>query len=163
MTQITLRHGIFLPPFHPMEENPTACLDPDARAALETVLELLAEERASVSSVTDPARAWRVHVADSLTGLDVPSLRRAEKIADIGSGAGFPGLPLAAALPQARVDLIESVGRKCEFIQRAIDAAGLANAHVVNERSEALACAGGRESSATRQLQSRHHLDVRRG
>ena len=131
-----------------MGADPTACLAPDARAALETVLELLAEERASVSSVTDPARAWRVHVVDSLTGLDVPSLRQAEKIADIGSGAGFPGLALAAALPQARVDLIESVGRKCEFIQRAIDAAGLANAHVVNERSEALACAGGRESYA---------------
>ena len=67
----------------------------------------------------------------------------AAEIADIGSGAGFPGLVLAVALPDARVDLIESVGRKCEFIRRAIDAAGIANAEVVNARSEELAAGAG--------------------
>ena len=91
------------------------------RGRRSAVLELLAVERASVSSVTDPGRAWKVHVADSLTGLEFRQLREARPIADIGSGAGFPGLVLAVALPDARVDLIESVGRKCEFIQRAID------------------------------------------
>jgi len=109
-------------------------------------LELLREERASVSSVTDSDRAWKVHVADSLTGLEVESLNSASRIADIGSGAGFPGLVLAVALPGSRVDLIESVGRKCEFIQRAIDAAGIGNARVLNERSETLAAAEGREA-----------------
>jgi len=106
----------------------------------------LKEERASVSSVTEPERAWKVHVADSLTGLEVESLSSASKIADIGSGAGFPGLVLAVALPDAQVDLIESVGRKCEFIQRAIDAAGIGNARVLNERSETLAADAGREA-----------------
>jgi len=109
-------------------------------------LELLRDERASVSSVTEPARAWKVHVADSLTGLEVGDLREAQRIADIGSGAGFPGLVLAVALPEVRVDLVESVGRKCEFIQRAIDAAGIANARVLDERSEALAAGEGRET-----------------
>jgi len=99
-----------------------------------------------VSSVTEPARAWKVHVADSLTGLEVGDLREAQRIADIGSGAGFPGLVLAVALPEVRVDLVESVGRKCEFIQRAIDAAGIANARVLDERSEALAAGEGRET-----------------
>jgi 16S rRNA (guanine527-N7)-methyltransferase len=128
--------------------DPTAILDPAARAALEKVLELLAVERASVSSVTTPGRAWKVHVADSLTGLEIPDLRKAPTIADIGSGAGFPGLALAAALPNAKVDLIESVGRKCEFIQRAIDEAGINNARVINTRSEELAEDEGRESYA---------------
>jgi 16S rRNA (guanine527-N7)-methyltransferase len=113
---------------------------------LQTVLELLAVERASVSSVTDPQRAWQVHVADSLTGLEVPELAKAERIADIGSGAGFPGLVLAVALPSAEVDLIESVGRKCEFIQRAVDAAGISNATVVNARSEEVADGKKRDS-----------------
>lgn len=131
-----------------MNADPTAILDPAARAALEKVLELLAVERASVSSVTTPARAWKVHVADSLTGLEIADLREAPTIADIGSGAGFPGLALAAALPDARVDLIESVGRKCEFIQRAIDASGIGNARVINARSEELAEGEGRESYA---------------
>jgi 16S rRNA (guanine527-N7)-methyltransferase len=111
-------------------------------------LELLETERASVSSVTDPERAWKVHVADSLTGLEIPALHETTRIADIGSGAGFPGLVLAVALPDAKVDLIESVGRKCEFIQRAIDAAGVANARVINARSEELAGGEGREAYA---------------
>jgi 16S rRNA (guanine527-N7)-methyltransferase len=111
-------------------------------------LELLEVERASVSSVTDPKRAWRVHVADSLTGLEFEPLRNASRIADIGSGAGFPGLVLAVALPDSQVDLIESVGRKCEFIQGAIDAAGIVNARVVNARSEELAEGDARETYA---------------
>jgi 16S rRNA (guanine527-N7)-methyltransferase len=83
---------------------------------------------------------------DSLTGLEVGDLRKAKRIADIGSGAGFPGLPLAVALPSARVDLIESVGRKCEFMRRAIDASGIDNATVLDARSEDLAAGEGREA-----------------
>lgn len=129
-----------------MSPDPTASLDPAARRALRQVLALLAAERASVSSVSDPARAWRVHVADSLTGLDVPELAAAKRIADIGSGAGFPGLPLAVAIPPGEVDLIESVGRKCDFMRRAIEAAGISNATVRDVRSEELAAAAGREA-----------------
>jgi 16S rRNA (guanine527-N7)-methyltransferase len=125
--------------------EPAGALSEPAREQLETVLALLAEERASVSSVVDE-RAWQVHVVDSLTGLEVPGLSSAERIADVGAGAGFPGLVLAAALPAAQVDLIESVGRKCEFIHRAIEAAGLANATVLNLRSEDWAAGGGREA-----------------
>jgi 16S rRNA (guanine527-N7)-methyltransferase len=116
------------------------------RAAITRVLEELERERASVSSVTEPERAWRVHVADSLTGLEVAELRGAARIADIGSGAGFPGLVLAVALPEAQVDLIESVGRKCEFMRRAIEAAEIPNATVLNARSEELAAGEQRDS-----------------
>jgi 16S rRNA (guanine527-N7)-methyltransferase len=125
--------------------DPTAVLDPAGREALGKVLELLAVERASVSSVVDD-RAWKVHVADSLTGLDVPELATAQRIADVGAGAGFPGLALAVALPSAQVDLIESIGRKCTFMQLAIDEAGIPNATVLNTRSEDLAAADGRET-----------------
>jgi 16S rRNA (guanine527-N7)-methyltransferase len=127
---------------------PDRLLDEAQRASITRVLELLETERASVSSVTDPRRAWRVHVADSLTGLEFPQLREASRIADIGSGAGFPGLVLAVALPSAQVDLIESVGRKCDFIRRAIDAGGIANARVINARSEDIAAGEGREAYA---------------
>ncbi|MEX2448672.1 MAG: 16S rRNA (guanine(527)-N(7))-methyltransferase RsmG [Solirubrobacterales bacterium] len=99
-----------------------------------------------MSSVTAAPDAWRVHVADSLTGLEVAELRGARRIADLGSGAGFPGLVLAVALPDAAVDLIESVGRKCEFMRRTIEAAGIANANVVNARSEELAEGDARDS-----------------
>jgi 16S rRNA (guanine527-N7)-methyltransferase len=126
-------------------DGPAGALSEPAREQLETVLALLAEERASVSSVVDE-RAWQVHVVDSLTGLEVPDLRAAGRIADVGAGAGFPGLVLAAALPEAQIDLIESVGRKCEFIRRAIAAAGIANATVLDKRSEDWAATEGREA-----------------
>jgi 16S rRNA (guanine527-N7)-methyltransferase len=125
--------------------RPSDRLDAAGREKLRTVLELLAVERASVSSVTEAERAWQVHVEDSHSGLRVDSLREAGLLADVGAGAGFPGIPLAVALPGARVDLIESVGRKCEFMQRALEAAGIDNARVLNARSEDLAAGEGRE------------------
>lgn len=127
-----------------MSSPPAPDLGPDARRRLQIVLDLLAEERASISSIVDQ-RAWQVHVADSLTGLEVPELREARRIADVGAGAGFPGLVLAVALPEAQVDLVESVGRKCEFMRRAAEAAEIANVEVLNLRSEDLAAGEGRE------------------
>jgi 16S rRNA (guanine527-N7)-methyltransferase len=98
--------------------------------------------------VSDPALAVDIHVADSLSGLEVPELRAASWIADIGSGAGFPGLVLAVALPRARVDMIESVSRKCAVIDRLTHAAGLDNEIVraMPMRAEERAAWGGRES-----------------
>ena len=87
-----------------------------------------------------------MHVADSLTGLEVEQLSSADRIADIGSGAGFPGIVLAAALPTADVDLIETVERKCRFIRRALAEAGIANGTVRCCRSEQLAAGEGREA-----------------
>ena len=129
--------------------EPAPELSDEARRRLEPVVELLATERSAPSSVRDPDRAWRVHVADSLSGLVVAGLREAKRVADVGAGAGFPGLVLAAALPSARVDLIESIGRKCEFMRRALEASQLANARVICDRAETWASAsppdGGRE------------------
>ncbi len=120
----------------------------DLRARLAPVLELLAGDPASLSAVRDPDDAWRLHVEDSLSGLRL--VGEPARLADVGAGAGFPGLALAAALERTEVDLIESVGRKCEFIERAIAAAALANAHAVCARAEdwarAAPPAGGRES-----------------
>ncbi len=122
--------------------------DDALRVRLTPILDLLAADPASLSSVRDPADAWRVHVEDSLSGLEL--VGTPARLADIGAGAGFPGLVLAAALPGTRVDLIESVGRKAEFIERAIAAAGLDNARSLAVRSEEWASdpepAGGREA-----------------
>lgn len=107
---------------------------------------MLASEPDAPSAVRDPAEAWRMHVADSLTGLELPELARARRIADVGSGAGFPGLVLATALPTARVDLVESVRRKCDFMRRALDRSGIANAGVLCERAETWAAGAGREA-----------------
>jgi 16S rRNA (guanine527-N7)-methyltransferase len=111
-------------------------LPPQAPGQLDRLLELLATDPLAPTSVRDRATALDAHVADALVALDLDAVRAAERIADLGAGAGFPGLVLAAALPQAHVSLVESSGRKCAFIERAVAAMGLANARVVCERAE---------------------------
>ena len=105
-------------------------------AAMRELLELIATDRSAPTTVRDPQEAWKTHVLDSLTGLEVAQLREARRVADVGAGAGFPGLPLAAALPAAHVDLIEATQRKCEFMRSALDRTGIPNARVVCARAE---------------------------
>jgi 16S rRNA (guanine527-N7)-methyltransferase len=116
-----------------------------AEAALETLVELLADPRAPIAAST-VSRARDVHIADSLSGLEVVPLRDAERVADLGSGAGLPGLGLAAKLPESRFDLIESTSRKCDFLREAIRRLRLGNAQIVCERSEDWARGRGREA-----------------
>ena len=110
-------------------------------SALAPVLELQAADPAASTTVRDPELAVDRHVADSLVALDLEPVRRARSIADLGSGAGWPGLALAAARPKAQVFLVESAIRHCRYLQRAIDAAGLPNVAVIHSRAEEWACA----------------------
>lgn len=100
------------------------------------MLEMLKSDPASLSSVTDVSKAREVHLADSLSGLTVEAVANAGMIGDIGSGAGFPGVPLAVALPDARVEMIESVKKKTDFIDRVIAELDLPNASTINSRTE---------------------------
>jgi 16S rRNA (guanine527-N7)-methyltransferase len=117
----------------------------EAAPALEVLIDLLMGAEAPVSP-RSAERARQVHIADSLSGLEFEQLRDAERIADLGSGAGLPGLALAASLPGARVDLIESVSRKCGFLRRAVERLGLDNAEVICARAESWAAGDGREA-----------------
>jgi 16S rRNA (guanine527-N7)-methyltransferase len=103
------------------------------------LLELVVSDPLAPTSVRDPMKALDNHLADSLVGLELAELRRASAIADLGAGAGFPGLPLALGLPRAELVLVESSGRKCAFIEHAILACEVANARVVHARAESWA------------------------
>ena len=107
-----------------------------AAGQFERLLAALAAEPDPHTTVSDPSEAVDVHLADSLSGLSVEEVRRARRIADVGSGAGFPGLALAAALPEAKVDLIESAGRKTAVASRLAQAAELTNARALTARVE---------------------------
>lgn len=104
-------------------------------SALETLLAELADP-AAPTGVHDPARAIDVHIADSLVALDLPVIRAARVLADLGSGAGLPGLALAAALPGCEVHLIESNGRKAAWAAQTSERCGLRNVQVVPVRAE---------------------------
>ena len=105
------------------------------RAQLAALLEILADPRAP-TAVHAGVRAVEVHIADSLVALELEPVRSAGTIADLGAGAGFPGLALAVALPGSEVRLVESQARKCAFMEAAIASAGIGNARVVCARAE---------------------------
>lgn len=110
---------------------------PEAAApALAALLATIASDPTAPTRLTDPATAVDAHIADALVALELVHVRCARRIADLGSGAGFPGLVLAAALPEARVALVESSTRKCSFLGRAVEAMRLTNVEVVPSRAE---------------------------
>lgn len=96
---------------------------------------LVHDERAP-TTVRDPGRVRDDHLADALVALELRVLAQATTIADLGAGAGVPGIPLAIALPDAKVWLVEGNGHKCEFMRAAAEAAGVANVEVVHGRAE---------------------------
>ena len=101
------------------------------------LLDALADPSAP-TSVHDRHEAQNVHIADSLVGLEVDAVRKAGRIVDLGSGAGPPGLVLAIARPEAEVVLVESVGKKCAWLERTVEALDLENVRVVCARAEEL-------------------------
>lgn len=75
------------------------------------------------------------HFVDSLTLLPfIPESTK--KLVDIGSGAGFPGIPLAIMRPELEVTLIESIGKKCKFLEHIKETLNLSNLEIVNARAE---------------------------
>ena len=104
--------------------------------AQRALLEAVERDPTAPTTVTDPVLGVEVHVADALDGLRLDVVRAATRVADLGAGAGFPGLVLAVARPEAQLWLVESVGRKCAFIRRAAALAGLTNVEAVHARAE---------------------------
>jgi 16S rRNA (guanine527-N7)-methyltransferase len=86
-----------------------------------------------LTAIADPAEARRVHLDGSLAALAAVRAGGGPVI-DVGSGGGAPGLPLAAALPDTEVTLLEASRRKCDFLERA--ARDFANVRVVWGRAE---------------------------
>jgi len=112
-------------------------LEPAQRRALLALMAELVEwnGRFNLTAITDPAEIVDKHLLDSLAVL--PHLRGL-RIADIGSGAGFPGLPLAIANRSRKYTLVESTGKKAGFLRHAIETLTLGNVEVFHGRAEAL-------------------------
>jgi len=111
-------------------------LTPEERSALGRYLALLLEtnRQFNLTAVREPGEAWLRHVLDSLSVL--PHLGDARRVADVGSGGGLPGLPLAIVCPSLSFTLIEATGKKARFLERAVEALGLDNVEVAGERAE---------------------------
>jgi 16S rRNA (guanine527-N7)-methyltransferase len=103
---------------------------------LDAVVRLLEADEHAPTAIRDPEQVARLHLADSLAALELDVVRGATRIADLGSGAGFPGVALAVALPATAVSLVESHRRTCTFLETLCAAAALENASVVCARAE---------------------------
>lgn len=111
-------------------------LEPSQSAAL---LRLIAElgnwnERFNLTAITDPRDVIRKHLLDSMS---LQPWLHGARIADVGTGAGFPGLPLAVINPRRQFTLIEATGKKVRFVQHAAETLSLANIEVIPARAEA--------------------------
>ena len=117
-------------------------LSPEARAAIDGHARLLLAWTTAINltGIRDPAAVALAHVVDSLTAVSLLRDRGIDRFVDLGSGGGYPGIPIAAALPAARALLVEPIGKKADFMRTVIEATkleGIAEAAPV--RAESLA------------------------
>ena len=124
-------------------------LNPQQLEQLAGFANALVNDQHAPTTVRDPGRVRDDHLADSLVALDLERVRRASTVADLGAGAGVPGIPLAIALPGSHVTLLEGNGRKCEFMSGLIGSLRLENAEVVNDRAETWRAGLGRHDIVT--------------
>jgi 16S rRNA (guanine527-N7)-methyltransferase len=105
-----------------------------AESLLRLVDELeLGNSQFNLTAIRDRPGMLRKHVLDSLT---LQPYLVGDRFADVGTGAGFPGLALAIVNPQRRFALIEATGKKARFVSQTAERLGLANVQVVNARAE---------------------------
>lgn len=78
------------------------------------------------------------HILDSLTGVNPIQERNPRRVADVGSGGGFPGIPLAIFMPEVEFHLIERSGKRCNFLRNAIHTLGIKNVKVRESAVEAI-------------------------
>ena len=116
----------------------TLQLAPDLAAPLLAYLDLLARwnRTYNLTAIRDPREMVTRHLLDSLAM--VPHVADLPTLADLGTGPGLPGIPLAIALPALQVTLVESNGKKARFLREAVRTLRLANAEVAESRIEAV-------------------------
>lgn len=116
-------------------------LSADARAAIDGHLRLLLAwtEAVNLTAIRDPVAAATLHVLDSLAAIPLLRTLGVDRLLDLGAGGGYPGIPLAAALPASAL-LVESIRKKATFLRTAVEATRLADrVSVAAERAETLA------------------------
>ena len=92
-------------------------------------------EKFNITAITEKEEVYKKHFIDSLIGVDKIS---GKTLIDIGSGGGFPALPIKIYNENLSVTMVEATGKKCEFLKAVINELGLKGAQVINDRAELL-------------------------
>lgn len=112
-------------------------------ASFQQLYELILEgsRQFNLTRITDPQDFWEKHLWDSLRGVApqgklIPSLLEGASVIDVGTGAGFPGVPVAIASPNCTVTLVDATRKKITFVEKILATLPLANANTVVGRAE---------------------------
>lgn len=92
--------------------------------------------RINLTAITDDLSIIDKHFIDSLLPLKFMTFGQGISVADVGTGGGFPGIPLKICRPDIHLTLIESIGKKANFLKHIIDKLNLENSQVINDRAE---------------------------
>ncbi|MGK9253152.1 16S rRNA (guanine(527)-N(7))-methyltransferase RsmG [Paenibacillus humicus] len=113
-------------------------LAPHQLNQFERYFELLVEwnERMNLTGITERDAVFEKHFYDSLSLAFYMDLSKARNLADIGSGAGFPSIPLKIAFPHLQITIVDSLNKRISFLQHVCDALGLENVQCVHGRAE---------------------------
>lgn len=122
------------------EGLPALGVDDAAAPLLERFAQLLLERNKvmNLTAITEPKDVAALHLLDSLSLIPLAGLEDGTAV-DVGTGAGFPGLPLAAVLPGLQVTLLDSLGKRIDFLREVSAALGLENTICVHARAEEFA------------------------
>lgn len=96
-------------------------------------------ERINLTSITDSTGIYTKHFLDSLSCIKAMREKPPKNLIDVGTGAGFPGIPLKIAIPGLKVTLVESIGKKTDFCKHIIEKLNLKDIDVIQTRAEELA------------------------
>lgn len=133
---MNLLHAPPPPAFHEAANQLDLSLTTEHIRHLDEYLYLLLEKnkKINLTSIRDPEKAWMRHIVDSLTLL--PCLKDHERLIDIGSGGGLPGVPIAIVKPDIRISLLESTKKKAGFLEDIVKKLNLMNVRTIAERAE---------------------------
>lgn len=117
-------------------------LNRDQIRTFETYLEFLLEwnQKINLTAITDREEIWAKHFLDSLSCLMALPRRCELRVVDVGTGAGFPGIPLKIAVPEIRLTLVEAVGKKAEFCRLLVTHLKLRDVTILHARAEEAGC-----------------------
>jgi 16S rRNA (guanine527-N7)-methyltransferase len=120
---------------------PEVIITPETIEKFKSYLLLLQEwnEKFNLTKIVEEDEAIEKHFYDSLLPAKSPHFR-GDSIADIGTGAGFPGLVYAVVFPKKRITLVEATGKKCKFLEAVVSSLKLSNVTILNKRAEDLTC-----------------------
>ena len=112
-------------------------LDAQALERFELFASMLVEKNKvlNLTAITDPEGIAVKHFADSLTALRMIELNAGDRVIDVGTGGGFPGIPLLIARPEIELTMLDSTGKKLAFVSQSVEELGL-SANIVHARAE---------------------------